>query len=93
MPSLGTGFVISPDGYIATNNHVIEDVDKIEVHFLDGEKLEAEIVGRDPSTDVALIRVKPDEGAPVPAARRLGRACARATGCSPSAIPSASSTP
>jgi serine protease Do len=59
MPSLGTGFVISPDGYIATNNHVIEDSDKIEVHFLTGEKLEAEIVGHDPSTDVALIRVKP----------------------------------
>jgi serine protease Do len=61
MPSLGTGFVISPDGYIATNNHVIENVDKIEVHLLDGQKLEAEIVGRDPSTDVALIRVKPDK--------------------------------
>jgi serine protease Do len=60
MPSLGTGFVISADGYIATNNHVIEDVDTIEVHFLDGQKLEAEIVGRDPSTDVALIRVKTD---------------------------------
>jgi len=59
MPSLGTGFAISADGYIATNNHVIEDVDTIEVHFLSGEKLEAEIVGRDPSTDVALIRVKP----------------------------------
>jgi len=59
MPSLGTGFVISPDGYIATNNHVIEDVDTIEVHLLSGEKLEAEIVGHDPSTDVALIRVKP----------------------------------
>ena len=48
MPSLGTGFVISADGYIATNNHVIEDVDKIEVHFLTGEKLEAEIVGPRP---------------------------------------------
>jgi serine protease Do len=64
MPSLGTGFVISGDGYIATNNHVIEDVDKIEVHFLSGEKLEAEIVGRDPSTDVALIRVKPEKELP-----------------------------
>jgi serine protease Do len=64
MPSLGTGFVISADGYIATNNHVIEDVDKIEVHFLSGEKLEAEIVGHDPSTDVALIRVKPTQELP-----------------------------
>jgi serine protease Do len=61
MPSLGTGFVISADGFIATNNHVIEDVDKIEVNFLDGRKLQAEIVGRDPSTDVALIRVKPEK--------------------------------
>jgi serine protease Do len=61
MPSLGTGFVISADGYIATNNHVIEDVDTIEVHLLSGEKLEAEIVGHDPSTDVALIRVKSEK--------------------------------
>jgi serine protease Do len=64
MPSLGTGFVISQDGYIATNNHVIEDVDKIEVHFVDGKKMEAEIVGRDPSTDVALIRVMPERELP-----------------------------
>jgi serine protease Do len=59
VPSLGTGFVISPDGYIVTNNHVIEGVDKIEVHFEDGQKYEAEVVGRDPRTDVALIRVEP----------------------------------
>jgi len=64
IPSLGTGFVISADGYIATNNHVIEDVDTIEVHFLNGDKLEAEIAGRDPSTDVALIRVKPERDLP-----------------------------
>ena len=64
MPSLGTGFVISADGYIATNNHVIEDVDTIEVHFLSGEKLSAQIVGRDPSTDVALIRVEPKQDLP-----------------------------
>jgi serine protease Do len=64
IPSLGTGFVISADGYIATNNHVIEDVDTIEVHFLSGEKLSAEIVGRDPSTDVALILVEPKQDLP-----------------------------
>ena len=60
VPSLGTGFVISADGYIVTNNHVIEDVDKIEVHFENGDSLEAEVVGRDPRTDVALIRVTPE---------------------------------
>jgi len=61
VPSLGSGFVISPDGYIATNNHVVEDVDQIEVAFADGTTLPAEIVGRDPATDIALIRVKTDK--------------------------------
>jgi serine protease Do len=65
VPSLGTGFVISPDGYILTNNHVIEDVDEIEVHFSDGTELGATVVGRDPRTDVALIRV--DSKAPLQA--------------------------
>jgi serine protease Do len=60
VPSLGTGFVISPDGYILTNNHVIEDVDKIEVQFEDGRKFDAKVIGRDPRTDVALIRVEAD---------------------------------
>jgi serine protease Do len=60
VPSLGTGFVISPDGYIVTNNHVVEDVDSIKVAFEDGTELDAEIVGRDPKTDVALIRVRTD---------------------------------
>lgn len=59
IPSLGTGFVISPDGYIITNNHVIEEVDKIEVQFEDGKKYDATVVGRDPRTDVALIRIEP----------------------------------
>ena len=59
VPALGTGFVIRADGYIVTNNHVITDVDKIEVHFSDDTILEAEIVGRDPKTDVALIKVEP----------------------------------
>jgi serine protease Do len=58
VPSLGTGFVISQDGYIVTNNHVIEDVDSITVRFSDGAEVPAEIVGRDPKTDIALIRVK-----------------------------------
>ncbi|MEE9607161.1 MAG: Do family serine endopeptidase [Myxococcota bacterium] len=61
VPSLGSGFVISPDGYIVTNNHVVEDVDSITVVFLDGAELAAEIVGRDPKTDIALLRVKADQ--------------------------------
>ena len=60
VPSLGSGFVISADGYIVTNHHVINDVDSIKVAFLDGTELDAEVVGRDPKTDIALIRVKTD---------------------------------
>jgi len=55
----GSGFVISPDGYIVTNNHVVADMDEIMVHFLDGEELEAKVVGRDPKTDIALLKVDP----------------------------------
>jgi serine protease Do len=61
VPSLGSGFVISADGYIVTNNHVIEDVDEIIVKFEDDKELEAKIIGRDPKTDLALIKVEPDE--------------------------------
>jgi len=61
VPSLGTGFVISPDGYIVTNDHVISDVDRISVRLEDGTELDAEIVGRDPKTDIALLRVETDQ--------------------------------
>jgi serine protease Do len=59
--ALGTGFVISPDGYIVTNNHVIEEVDTITVAFEDGKELEATVAGRDPKTDIALIRVETEQ--------------------------------
>jgi serine protease Do len=58
VPSLGTGFVISRDGYIVTNNHVVAGVDEIEVMFSDGSLEPASIVGIDPKTDIALIRVE-----------------------------------
>jgi serine protease Do len=61
VPSLGSGFVISEDGYIVTNNHVIEGVDKITVIFADETRLDATVVGRDPKTDIALIRVESDK--------------------------------
>ena len=54
----GSGFVISADGYAVTNNHVIDGANKIQVTFDDGEKLDAELVGTDPRTDLALIKIK-----------------------------------
>lgn len=53
----GTGFITSSDGLIVTNNHVVSDVDEITVWFQDGRSLPAKVVGRDPTTDVAVIKV------------------------------------
>ncbi len=55
--SIGSGFFIDGDGYIVTNNHVVEDARKIEVVMTDGRRFEARIVGRDPKTDLALLKV------------------------------------
>jgi serine protease Do len=57
--SLGSGFVIDPEGIVVTNNHVIADADEITVVFNDGSKLKAELIGRDTKVDIALLRVKP----------------------------------
>lgn len=57
--SLGSGFVIDEDGIIITNNHVIADADEITVNFADGSKLIAELVGTDPKTDIAVLKVEP----------------------------------
>lgn len=56
----GSGFIINPDGYILTNNHVVENAQTILVRLVDGVELYAEVVGTDPRTDVALIKVDPD---------------------------------
>ena len=56
--SLGSGFLIDSDGFIVTNNHVIEDADQIKVILADDKEFDAELVGRDPKTDLALIRIK-----------------------------------
>ena len=55
--SLGSGFIIDRQGYIVTNNHVIEDADQIKVRLSDDREFEAEVVGRDPKTDLALIQI------------------------------------
>lgn len=56
--SLGSGFVISDDGYIVTNNHVIEGADEIEVNFADGKNYPAQLIGRDPDTDLAVLKIE-----------------------------------
>jgi serine protease Do len=53
----GSGVVISPDGYIVTNNHVVEKADKITVNLNDHRSFEAKVIGTDPSTDLALIKI------------------------------------
>jgi serine protease DegS/serine protease DegQ len=57
---LGSGVIVSPEGYILTNNHVIEAADEIEVSLNDGRKLPARIVGRDPESDLAVLQIKTD---------------------------------
>jgi serine protease Do len=56
----GSGFIISPDGYIMTNNHVVEGADKVTVRLLDKRKFDAKVVGRDSLTDVAVIKIDAD---------------------------------
>lgn len=66
VQSLGSGFVIDPKGYIVTNNHVIENADEIVVNFANGESLDAELVGTDPKTDLALLKLTEDPAEPIP---------------------------
>jgi serine protease DegQ len=60
VTSLGSGVVVSKDGYILTNHHVIEAADEIQVALPDGKKVEAKLVGSDPDTDIAVLKVKQD---------------------------------
>ncbi|MGD8410792.1 MAG: DegQ family serine endoprotease [Desulfobacterales bacterium] len=61
QPSLGSGFIIDGNGYVVTNNHVIEDADQIKVKLKDEREFDATIVGRDPNTDIALLKIESDQ--------------------------------
>jgi serine protease Do len=58
---MGSGVVVTPDGYILTNNHLVENADTVKVTFPDGRQLDATVVGKDPKTDVAVVKVDAEE--------------------------------
>ena len=68
--SLGSGFFISADGYVVTNNHVIDKASEVQVTMDDGKTLDAKVIGTDPKTDLALLKV---EGSDFPYVRLAGR--------------------
>ncbi len=63
--SLGSGFIIDKEGYIFTNNHVVERADEVKVKLNNGKEYDAQIVGTDPETDIALIKIQADKDLPV----------------------------
>ncbi|MCH8321661.1 MAG: DegQ family serine endoprotease [Proteobacteria bacterium] len=62
--SLGSGFIISPDGYIVTNNHVVDKADEISVRLTNGDEYDAVVVGRDPLSDIALLKIEAEDALP-----------------------------
>jgi serine protease Do len=64
MNALGSGFVIDEDGHVVTNNHVVQGADEIQVRFADGREFAATLLGTDPETDLALLKIESDETLP-----------------------------
>src|SRR3954447_1436143 len=63
--AMGSGFIIDKAGYIVTNNHVVEGAKEIKVKLADGREFTAKLIGSDPATDVAVLKVKPDHSLPI----------------------------
>ncbi|HEY7462613.1 MAG TPA: trypsin-like peptidase domain-containing protein [Gemmatimonadota bacterium] len=68
VQSLGSGFIYSAEGYVVTNHHVVADADSVHVTLMDGRSFPATIVGSDPTTDLAVLRIEGARGAPLPVA-------------------------
>ena len=60
MRGLGSGVIVSPDGYILTNNHVVKEASNISVVLADGREMSAKVVGTDPKSDLAVVKIKAD---------------------------------
>ncbi len=60
----GSGFIVSTDGYVVTNNHVVEDASQVTVRFQSGDEYDATVIGTDPKTDLALLKIKSDKSFP-----------------------------
>jgi serine protease Do len=58
VTTMGSGFIISEDGYILTNNHMVEDAKKVKIELADGRKFDAEIIGTDPESDIAVVKIE-----------------------------------
>ena len=84
----GSGVVVTPDGYLLTNEHVVQRVTEARVAFVDGRSVAAVVAGRDPATDLAVLRA---QAGALPSRARQRRACGSASSSSPSAIRSVSS--
>ena len=74
IQGLGSGFVVSPDGFIVTNDHVAGNATEITIAFPDGSTMPAALVGSDPETDIALLKVEPDGSLPFLAFEEAGDA-------------------
>ena len=82
----GSGVIIRPDGYIVTNNHVVSGASKIQVTLNNNQQYDATVVGTDPATDVAIIKVDATDLPTIPLGDSAATPCGWVSGCWPSAL-------